>query len=74
MKFDKERLQALLALPDEELWREVKEIGRKFGVKLPDEAPSPDDMAKIRGIVSDNGKINIQQAISIMKKLKGGSK
>ena len=69
MRFDKEKLQALAALPDDELWREVLRIADSFGYSLPREAPPHAELQKMRDAVS-SGKISTMEAMRIVNRLK----
>ena len=46
MKIDKEKLTALTALPDNELWCEVRKIAKSYGFTLPESTPSECEMQK----------------------------
>ena len=70
MKINKEKIEALCAMPDEELWREVQKIARGYGFKLPDRVPSKEDMQKMRNAVSGT-KINLGDALKIINSYKG---
>ena len=48
MKFDKSKLEALAALPDDKLWAEVVKIAKGFGYSLPQQTPPHSDLEKLR--------------------------
>lgn len=73
MKINKEKLDALCALPDEELWREVQKIAATYGLKLPDKTPSKEEMQKMRSTVCGT-KINLSEAIKLINSYKGGGR
>ena len=69
MKFDKNQLQALAALPDDELWMEVVKIASSFGYSLPEKTPSHNDIQKIRDAINGQ-KISITDAAKILNQYK----
>ena len=48
MRFDREKLEALAALPDDKLWAEVVRIAESYGYSLPQKTPSHEDLEKMR--------------------------
>lgn len=70
MKINKEKLDALCAMPDEELWHEVQKIAASYGFKLQGKAPSKEEMQKMRNAVSGS-KINFGEALKIINNYKG---
>ncbi len=48
MKFSKEELSALAALPDDALWCEIQRIAEGYGLKLPPKKPPHEDLEKLR--------------------------
>ena len=66
MRIDKEKVKALCALPDEELWAQIVSIGRENGFTLPKSVPSHTDMQKLRDAVNGGTKINIAAALKII--------
>lgn len=73
MKINKEKLEALCAMPDEELWREIKKIAETYGLKLPDKTPSKEEMQKMRNTVCGT-RINFAEAIKLINSYKGGGR
>lgn len=69
MRFDKEKLEALAALPDDKLWAEVVRIADSFGYSLPKETPPHSDLEKMRNAVKSE-KINVTDAIRLVNKYK----
>ena len=69
MRFDKEKLEALAALPDDKLWAEVLKIADSVGYTLPREAPPHSELQKMRDAVS-GGSINTLEAMRIVNRLK----
>ena len=68
MRFDKEKLNALIDLPDDELWRTVVTIGKTHGFTLPKETPPHDELEKLRKIARDGSKMNVGAAMKILSK------
>ena len=71
MKFDKDKLNELVALPDDELWKLIVEIGRGHGLTLPAKAPEHAELEKLRSIARDGSKINVGLAMKMLNKYKG---
>ena len=69
MRFDKEKLEALAALPDDKLWAEVVRIADSFGYSLPKETPPHNDLQKMRDAVRAD-KINPVEAMRLVNRLK----
>lgn len=74
MKIDKEKIEALAALPDDALWREAVRMAATYGFNLPEKTPPKETLDKLRSAVL-GGKINVMDAARIMKEYrKGGGK
>ena len=69
MRFDREKLEALAALPDEKLWAEEVRIADMYGYSLPKETPSHTDLEKMRGAVRSD-KINVSEALKLVNQYK----
>lgn len=65
MKFNKEQLDALIALPDDRLWAEIVRMARSYGFSLPDATPSHDELEKLRGTVR-GANINAAEALRLL--------
>lgn len=72
MKVDKEKLDKLLAMNDEELWEQIRRIAQDHGISLPSRAPEPSEMQKLRGAVSHGARVNLARAIKIINDHKKG--
>lgn len=68
MRFDKEKLAELIALPDDELWRTIVSIGKTHGFTLPPKTPPHEDLDKLRKIAKDGAKMNVTAAMRILSK------
>lgn len=71
MRLDKDKLNELVDLPDEELWKTVVEIGKGYGFTLPQQTPSHTEIEKLRSLVRDGSKLNIASAMKILSKYRG---
>ena len=71
MKFDKDKLNELVALPDDELWRTVISIGKSHGITLPEKTPAHAELEKLRSIARDGSKMNIGLAMKMLQRYKG---
>lgn len=69
MRFDKEKLEALAALPDDQLWAEILHIADSFGYSIPRDMPPHKELQKMRDAVS-GGSINTIEAMRIVNRLK----
>ena len=70
MKINKEKINQLLSLSDEALWRELSEKARGFGYSLPEKAPSGEDMKTIRRLIGEADKIGPMDALRLLTKFK----
>ena len=66
MKIDKDKLNALAALPDEELWKTVRGIAKSHGFNLPEEAPPHAEMEKMRAAVFNNSTPAVGEALKLI--------
>ena len=69
MRFDREKLEALAAMPDDQLWTEVVRIAAGFGYALPKETPPHSELEKMRGAVRAD-KINVAEAMRFVNQYK----
>lgn len=74
MKLNKEQLDKIAALSDEELWGEVRGIASKHGFTLPERTPGKSEMQKLRGAISGGAKLNLAEAVRILNEYKRGTK
>lgn len=66
MRIDKEKIKALCALPDEELWAQIVSIGREHGFTLPKAVPSQSEMKSLRDAVNGGTRLNLGGALKII--------
>lgn len=71
MRLDKDKLNELVSLPDDELWKKVIEIANGYGFNLPAKTPEHAELEKLRGVVGDGSKMNVAGAFKILSKYKG---
>ena len=71
MKFTREELSALAALPDERLWGEIQKIASGYGINIPQKTPSHEELEKLRQIATA-GKISMPEAMRLINKYKKG--
>ena len=69
MRLDKAKLEALAAMPDDQLWAEVIKIADSFGYALPRQTPAHADLEKMRDAVKTE-RINVSEALKIVSKYK----
>lgn len=69
MRFDRNKLEAMAALPDDKLWAQIVEIARGYGFKLPDQTPSHEEMQKLREMALGS-KINMTDAMKLLNQYK----
>lgn len=71
MKIDKEKLNKLLALPDEQLWAEIVRVGAGYGFTLPKNAPPKEQIDRLRSTVKGD-RVNAADAIRILGLIRKG--
>lgn len=74
LKIDIERLRALCALGDDELWREVRGIAASYGLNLPERTPPHSEMDKMREAVSGGGGMSLRDAMRLINEYRRGNK
>ena len=65
MKFNKEQLDALIALPDDALWAEIVRMAKSYGFSMPERVPDHGELEKLRDTVRGS-KINTTEALRIL--------
>ena len=65
MRINKEQLDALVRLPDDELWQKIRSMAGGYGVTLPSATPSHSEMMQLRSAVNGN-KINLSEAMRLL--------
>lgn len=74
MKIDKEKLDALVAMPDDELWGQIRSIAMSHGIKLPEKTPAHSEMEKMRAAANSGAKLNLAQAVKVINDYRKGEK
>lgn len=74
MKIDKEKLQAIISLPDEELWKLIREVASGRGFTLPEKAPPHSELEKIRNAVNHGANPNIAEALRVINDYRRGKR
>lgn len=67
MKINKEQLSALADMPDSALWQTIRDIAKSHGYELPTNQPTSAEMNKIRGAMRGTEKINMSEALGLLK-------
>ena len=70
MKVNKEQMQKLTNKPDGELWEEIVAMAKSHGYTLPSEAPSSENIEKIRRAMLGVEKISLTDAAKILSTYK----
>lgn len=70
MRFDKQKLAALAALPDDKLWEEVVRMGKEHGITIPQTPPTHEELERLRGVIGDPDKIRMSDAIRVVNDYK----
>ena len=74
MKIDREKISAMCALPDDELWAQIVKIGAEHGFELPKVPPKHEDMEKLRAAVNSGTKLNLTAALKIIDNYRKGQR
>ena len=74
MKIDKNKLEAMLSLSDEELWREIRTVAKSKGISMPEKTPSCTELTKVRSALADADKLSLPSAMRLINELKWGEK
>ena len=74
MKINPEKLAALCALPDAEMWSAIRNVASGHGISLPERCPDAKTMSQIRAAAGSGVKINISEALRIINGYKKGGK
>ena len=71
MRINKEQLDALVAMPDDALWREILKIAGGYGLKLPEATPSHESLERLRDTVRGD-RINYGDALRMLNNYRKG--
>ena len=71
MKINKEQLERLASLPDDKLWEEIVNMGKKYGIKMPSATPAHSELEKLRATVRGS-RLNVAEAMRILGSYRKG--
>ncbi len=71
MRIDKAQLEAIAALPDDQLWATVVNMAKGYGFSLPEKTPSHEELQKLRSAVNSE-KINVSEALRLLNNYRKG--
>lgn len=74
MKIDKNKLDAMLTLSDEQLWAEIRAVASAKGINMPEKTPSGAELGKVRSALKDADKLSLPSAMRLINDLKRGDK
>ena len=74
MKIDREKIKAMCALPDKELWAQIVTIASEHGFELPKTPPKHEDMEKLRAAVNSGTRLNLTAALKIIDSYRKGQR
>jgi hypothetical protein len=74
MKIEREKIKAMCALPDEELWAQIVTIAAEHGFELPKTPPKHEDMEKLRAAVNSGTRLNLTAALKIIDSYRKGQR
>lgn len=66
MKLDPQQMRALASLSDVELWEKVVSIGESHGFTVPKQPPSPEDMRRLRQVLTAGETIRLTDAVRLV--------
>ena len=72
MKLDKNKLEELKRLSDENLWIQIRTAAKENGIALPDRKPSENELKQLRELLFAADKINPLSAMKMINKFKRG--
>lgn len=71
MKINKEKLEALAALPDDALWSEIVKMAAAYGFAMPRETPPHEKLEQLRDAVRGQ-RVNTAEALRILNSYRKG--
>jgi hypothetical protein len=74
LKLNKESLRALCEKDDRELWESIRNIAKEHGYTLSEGAPSKEQLARVRSILSGEVKFSYGEAMRLLNEYKKGAK
>lgn len=70
MRLDKESLEKMAALPDDQLWATVRKTAEAHGIALPNRTPKHEELDKLRAILKDTEKLSPIKAMKLINDYK----
>jgi hypothetical protein len=74
MRLNPEKIKALCALPDAQMWASIRSVAASHGITLPEKCPDEKTMSEIRSAASGGVKINLSEAIRVINSYKKGER
>ncbi len=74
MKINKEKLDAVVKLSDDELWKMIRDLAKSHGFTLPEAVPPHSELEKVRTALSHGASPNIAEAIRVVNNYRRGNK
>ena len=68
-RIDKEKLDRLMSLSDEELWGEIERVCSRHRISLPKGQPPKAELDRLRALAS-SGRIGVADALSLLNEYK----
>ena len=65
LKIDKEKLERMLSMTDDELWSEIRAICERVKINVPTQTPPHEKLEQLRGIAR-GGKISFSEAMRML--------
>lgn len=65
LKIDKEKLERMLSMTDDELWGEIRSICERVRISVPTETPPHEKLEQLRGIAR-SGRISFSEAMRML--------
>ena len=71
MKVNKEQLEKLASLPDDKLWEEIVNMGKRYGISMPTATPAHSELERLRATVKGS-RLNVAEAMRILSSYRKG--
>ncbi|MBQ8546510.1 MAG: hypothetical protein IJ437_06190 [Clostridia bacterium] len=68
MKIDKNTIDRILKMNDEQLWKTIQYVAKRSGQESFSKMEQPSDMSKVRQALSALSEDDIQRAVDMMKR------
>ncbi len=74
MRLDRDKINSLAALNDDELWIQVRKMTAEYNISLPEKTPPHEELQKLRSLFCDTDKVNLFGAMKLLNNYKKGNK